>query len=481
MLPWSIDASDLGPGTHEIDLVIEDRAGNTATFSLTYTVDDSFPYVVIQNPLNNTGTAPGSEILFEIDDDTLTNVYYKRDSGNFLSMPGIGVNYTINTTGWSLGNHLITVQAIDAVGHLTEHWYNISLGIAPGPISNLTVESGDGGVTLRWDHPGDNGSSPVTKYYVWREGMPENILSNSQTYFEDYGLTNGDTYMFWVCALNDYGLGEPTYINATPTNDQDGDGHIDNDDEFPNDPTEWQDSDDDGVGDNADAFPDDDNEWNDTDGDQVGDNSDAFPNDANETEDSDDDGVGNNADAFPSDPGETEDSDNDGVGDNADAFPDDPHEDTDMDADGIGDNSDAFPDDPAASEDSDGDGYPDEWNPGYNEDDSTSGLEIDGYPNNSDMHESVADGKGDDDGGFNMLIPILILLLLIGAGVAVFVMKNKRGGGGDDAEPATGGSMTEEPITGEPMVEETMATEGLSQENAEYSDYNEEFMGQVEE
>ncbi len=82
----------------------------------------------------------------------------------------------------------------------------------------------------------------------------------------------------------------------------------------------------------------------DSDGDGVPDDQDDFPNDPTETTDSDGDGVGDNADAFPNDPGETADSDGDGVGDNADAFPNDPGETADSDGDGVGDNSDPFPD-----------------------------------------------------------------------------------------------------------------------------------------
>jgi len=78
--------------------------------------------------------------------------------------------------------------------------------------------------------------------------------------------------------------------------DSDGDGVPDDEDAFPNDPTEWEDTDGDGVGDNADAFPNDPTETTDTDGDGVGDNADAFPNDPTETTDTDGDGVGNNAD-----------------------------------------------------------------------------------------------------------------------------------------------------------------------------------------
>lgn len=63
----------------------------------------------------------------------------------------------------------------------------------------------------------------------------------------------------------------------------------------------------------------------DSDNDGVPDNQDAFPNDPSETTDSDDDGVGDNADAFPNDPTETLDTDDDGTGDNADADPNDPN------------------------------------------------------------------------------------------------------------------------------------------------------------
>jgi hypothetical protein len=85
-------------------------------------------------------------------------------------------------------------------------------------------------------------------------------------------------------------------------NDKDGDGIIDNEDEFPNDPDEWIDSDGDGIGDNGDAFPEDPNEWQDSDEDGYGDNSDEFPYNHNEWEDSDDDGIGDNSDEYPNDP-----------------------------------------------------------------------------------------------------------------------------------------------------------------------------------
>ncbi len=133
--------------------------------------------------------------------------------------------------------------------------------------------------------------------------------------------------------------------------DTDGDGIIDVNDLFPNDPLESVDSDLDGVGNNADT---------DDDNDGVLDVNDAFPFDASEATDSDLDGLGNNIDT---------DDDNDGVLDINDAFPLDASEATDTDLDGVGNNTDtdddndsvldindAFPLDSSEFLDTDGDG-----------------------------------------------------------------------------------------------------------------------------
>lgn len=126
-----------------------------------------------------------------------------------------------------------------------------------------------------------------------------------------------------------------------PTDDRDGDGVPDDQDAFPDDPTESVDTDGDGIGDVADT---------DDDGDGIDDDMDDFPLDATETTDSDNDGVGDNSDAFPLDDSETSDADGDGVGDIAD---------TDDDNDGVSDDEDAFPLDPTETTDADGNGIGD--------------------------------------------------------------------------------------------------------------------------
>jgi hypothetical protein len=80
------------------------------------------------------------------------------------------------------------------------------------------------------------------------------------------------------------------FAYSLPAVDSDGDGVPDDQDVFPDDPTEWADSDGDGVGDNADDFPDDPTETTDTDGDGIGNNADL---------DDDGDGVPDIEDDYP--------------------------------------------------------------------------------------------------------------------------------------------------------------------------------------
>lgn len=146
-------------------------------------------------------------------------------------------------------------------------------------------------------------------------------------------------------------------VNVEETTvDSDGDGVIDSEDEFPNDPECVEDSDGDGFCDNKDECPQTSGEYQgcpDSDGDGVPDNEDEFPDDPECTQDSDGDGVCDANDAYPDDPRFAADSDNDGVPDAADACPgtdtsqgsvdDDGCLTNDSDGDGVIDSVDACP------------------------------------------------------------------------------------------------------------------------------------------
>ena len=200
--------------------------------------------------------------------------------------------------------------------------------------------------------------------------------------------------------------------------DDDGDGHSNDHDDFPNDAAIWLDSDGDGVDDSLDAFPFEPGQSQDTDGDGYGDNrfggasADFFPMDPTQWSDIDGDGYGDNQngtnpDAFIADPTQWFDTDKDGYGDNpagrqADAFPGDPTQWEDMDGDGLGDNLSGNNPDPFLF-DFDNDGYNDSIDPlpklaspGDMDNDRTLDSD-DLFPSDArEWADSDGDGEGDN-------------------------------------------------------------------------------------
>ena len=136
----------------------------------------------------------------------------------------------------------------------------------------------------------------------------------------------------------------------------------------------------------------------DSDGDGVLDAEDDFPEDPNESKDTDEDGVGDNADTFPEDPNESVDSDEDGVGDNADAFPDDPGESMDSDEDGLGDNAEQEGGTDPNNADSDGDGINDGEEVANGTDPSNEDSDGDGLTDSEEVAEGTDPTNGDSDG-----------------------------------------------------------------------------------
>ncbi|HPN55644.1 MAG TPA: fibronectin type III domain-containing protein, partial [Candidatus Omnitrophota bacterium] len=91
----------------------------------------------------------------------------------------------------------------------------------PNAVDDLTAVAGDGGVTLSWSAPFDNGSS-ITGYEVQYGTVTSGLFD--QIYLDDAvpgatvsGLTNGTEYQFRVIAVNGYGdSAVSNSVTATP-------------------------------------------------------------------------------------------------------------------------------------------------------------------------------------------------------------------------------------------------------------------------
>jgi len=231
--------------------------------------------------------------------------------------------FTIDSRGLSInsvneqlnGDYSIIIRATDFEGLSLEKTFNISI------VNNVIYDIEE------VEEPENIGPPYDPRYFdTDGDGVTDFIELNAGTDYRDFEDFPVDSDRDGLYDFED--------------GDLDNDGLLNENDAFPNDPSESLDSDGDGIGDNADQ---------DNDNDGVPDVSvnwansavqfDQFPFDPSEAFDFDNDGIGDNADL---------DDDNDGVNDDSDAFPLNALEWSDTDRDHIGDNAD---------DDIDGDGY----------------------------------------------------------------------------------------------------------------------------
>ena len=130
-------------------------------------------------------------------------------------------NYTLTLT-------VPAGRVTSAAGNKPNEEAMIEARVAPPgvtvPISSigLTANSGNGQVTLRWNTPQNTGGAPIVRYeYRWAESggafsawVSVAPAEGSATVRE---LTNGQTYMFRVRAVNALGNGAVVTLEATPS------------------------------------------------------------------------------------------------------------------------------------------------------------------------------------------------------------------------------------------------------------------------
>ena len=132
----------------------------------------------------------------------------------------------------------------------------------PAAPAQLKAAAQASGANLTWSANTETDLAGYRVYYGTASGSySASIDAKKVTAYSVTGLDAGKTYYFALKAYDAAG-NLSAYSNqascAIPVPDSDGDGFIDTQDAFPNDPTEWKDSDRDGLGDNAD--PDDNND-----------------------------------------------------------------------------------------------------------------------------------------------------------------------------------------------------------------------------
>ncbi len=85
---------------------------------------------------------------------------------------------------------------------------NTTFIVAPLAPENLGAVNGTGYVNLSWERPRGSGSSNITEYRIYRDGVPIANVSATQLWFNDTTVKNGVVYIYYVTAISDAGEGE---------------------------------------------------------------------------------------------------------------------------------------------------------------------------------------------------------------------------------------------------------------------------------
>jgi subtilisin family serine protease len=112
--PWDIDTARWTEGDHLLEITATDDQMVSSTARFTFHVDRSNPVVEIMNPKSGSAVPQGWTITAEVSDDHLDQVTYALDNG---TPQALASPYTINMTGWLVGNHSVVIVATDLVGH----------------------------------------------------------------------------------------------------------------------------------------------------------------------------------------------------------------------------------------------------------------------------------------------------------------------------------------------------------------------------
>ena len=131
-----------------------------------------------------------------------------------------GTQFTGLTYG---GNYYVTVTAVASPGYLAATsgvaGPVMALGTVPGPPTNVVATGGNASASVTWSPPTNDGGLTIGEYIVTAvdQTTPANggeICTTVTTSCTVSGLTNGDTYVFSVVAVNGIGPSSPAISNS---------------------------------------------------------------------------------------------------------------------------------------------------------------------------------------------------------------------------------------------------------------------------
>jgi hypothetical protein len=127
------------------------------------------------------------------------------------------------------GDYYYMVAAVNSLGVgtatdplLAQPSASSSINSAPGPVTNVNVQTDDGKVTLNWSSPTTGGPSDYVLIYRSTSNVqpstPMGNLSGTTVQYEDTNVSNGVNYYYWIVPSNSIGNGVATSSGVVTPN-----------------------------------------------------------------------------------------------------------------------------------------------------------------------------------------------------------------------------------------------------------------------
>ncbi len=182
-------------------------SGNLGTISFNYPFHNYADEIGLESNAHGIFTNPstGNVVADRVDSGTYKVV--------FTAFSFEAVENQDSSTGANLMKNIIN--------WLSQGSSNNNPTVPSAPL-NLQATAGNGYVKLTWEPPSNNGGSSITNYKIYRgtSSGGESYLTEvggTTLSYEDSGLTNGQTYYYYVTAVNSVGeSAKSNEVSATP-------------------------------------------------------------------------------------------------------------------------------------------------------------------------------------------------------------------------------------------------------------------------